>query len=60
MLAAVSLKNEKEIEKIAQLFKQVGEQAEGMKHYTQYLMQNKVLKDIDSHVKDMFNKTVIH
>jgi hypothetical protein len=38
MMAAVALKKEKDIEKIAQLFKQVGEQGEGMKHYTQYLM----------------------
>jgi hypothetical protein len=38
----------------------VGEQGEGMKHYTQYLMQNKVNKEIEREIQDMFNKTVMH
>ena len=40
-------RDEEEIERIAQLFKTVEEQAEGMKHYSQYLIQTKVQKDIE-------------
>ena len=58
MVASVNQKDEHEIERIAQLFKSVGEQAEGMKHYSHYLMQNKVHKEIDHLIQDMFQPTV--
>ncbi|CDW72213.1 UNKNOWN [Stylonychia lemnae] len=58
MNAAISSKNEQEIEKIAQLFKSVEEQGEGMKYYSQYLMQNKVQCDIETIILDMFQKTI--
>jgi hypothetical protein len=51
-------RDEKEIERIAQLFKSVGEQSEGMKHYSHYLMQNKVHKEIDRLIQDMFQHTI--
>ena len=35
------------IEKIAVLFKNVGEQEEGMKLYTQFVMQQKTIKSLD-------------
>jgi hypothetical protein len=38
----------------------VGEQAEGMKYYSQFLLQNKVQKEIEQHVAEMFQKTVDH
>lgn len=35
-------RRESEIERIAQMFKTCELQGEGMKHYSQYLLQNKV------------------
>lgn len=38
------------------LFKNIGEQEEGMKLYTSYIMQGKTLKQLDAVIQDMFLK----
>eukprot|EP00347_Sterkiella_histriomuscorum_P010672 403375368 len=59
MLMAINDKDEDEIERYAQLFKTIEEQGEGMKHYSHYLMNDKIQKDIDIIIQDMFQNTVV-
>jgi hypothetical protein len=42
------------VRKIACLFKSVDKQDEGMKHYTNYIMQHKTLKNLDAVIKAMY------
>lgn len=42
------------IRKIACLFRSVDKQDEGMKHYTNYIMQHKTLKSLDAVIKAMY------
>lgn len=39
---------------MAVLFKNIGEQEEGMKLYTQYIMQGKTIKSLDSVIQKMY------
>ena len=41
---------------LAVLFKNIGEQEEGMKLYTQFIMQGKTLKQLDQVIQNMFLK----
>ena len=45
MIDAIKAEDEKSIQKIANLFKSVNEQEEGMKHYTSYILHMKTQKN---------------
>ena len=48
MIAAIQNDDETSIQKLADLFKSVNEQEEGMKHYTNYIFQVKTQKNLDT------------
>lgn len=45
------------IQKIADLFKSVDEQEEGMKHYTNYILQVKTQKNLEAIIQAMYENT---
>lgn len=57
MIEAIQNDDEKSIQKIANLFKSVNEQEEGMKHYTSYIMQVKTQKSLDSVIQAMYESS---
>ena len=48
MVEAIQNEDEVAIQKIADLFKSVDEQEEGMKHYTNYILQVKTQKNLET------------
>ena len=57
MIEAIQNDDEKSIQKIANLFKSVDEQEEGMKHYTSYIMQVKTQKNLEAVIQAMYENT---
>ena len=45
------------VERVASLFKNIGEQEEGMKLYTSYVMQGSTMKLLDSVIQKMYTQT---
>ena len=45
------------VERVASLFKNIGEQEEGMKLYTSYVMQGSTMKQLDSVIQKMYTQT---
>ena len=57
MIDAIQADDEKSIQKIANLFKSVDEQEEGMKHYTSYILQVKTQKNLETIIQAMYENT---
>ena len=57
MVEAIQNEDEVAIQKIADLFKSVDEQEEGMKHYTNYILQVKTQKNLDTIIQAMYENT---
>ena len=57
MVEAIQDEDEVAIQKIADLFKSVDEQEEGMKHYTNYILQVKTQKNLDTIIQGMYENT---
>ena len=57
MIDAIQADDEKSIQKIANLFKSVDEQEEGMKHYTAYILQVKTQKNLEAIIQGMYENT---
>jgi len=57
MVEAIQNEDEVAIQKIADLFKSVDEQEEGMKHYTNYILQVKTQKNLDTIIQGMYENT---
>ena len=57
MIDAIQADDEKSIQKIANLFKSVDEQEEGMKHYTSYILQVKTQKNLETIIQGMYENT---
>ena len=54
MVEAIKNEEDQVIQKLANLFKSVDKQEEGMKHYTNYIMQNKTIKNLDAVIQNMY------
>ena len=54
MQDAIKLNQKAQIERIAVLFKNVGEQEEGMRLYTSNIIQGKIMRSIDSILQRMY------
>ena len=57
MIEAITKDDELNIQKIANLFKSVNEQEEGMKHYTSYILHMKTQKNLDTIIQGMYENT---
>ena len=57
MIEAIQAEDEATIQKIANLFKSVDEQEEGMKHYTSYILQVKTQKSLESVIQAMYESS---
>ena len=57
MVEAIQNEDEVAIQKIADLFKSVDEQEEGMKHYTNYILQVKTAKNLEAIIQAMYENT---
>ena len=57
MVEAIQNEDEVAIQKIADLFKSVNEQEEGMRHYTNYILQVKTQKNLDTIIQAMYEDT---
>ena len=57
MVEAIQNEDEVTIQKIADLFKSVDEQEEGMKHYTNYILQVKTQRNLEAIIQAMYENT---